>query len=188
MNPVYSQDHYWRDLIDRPQAEARLALQDSRFPSQLKLEEYFLGETSGWGLFRDRKGQIKQQFMVLATGHWQAHQFELHEAFYYSDGQTQQRTWHITPTTSQQYTGRAADIIGQAQGQIEAATCLWRYQLDVPFAGRNIRLNFKDYLHLMPNGCLLGHAKVSKFGFQVGEVVLCFQKLPHQIFRPKDRL
>ena len=121
----------------------------------------------------------------LRKSSWQTQHFELHEDFYYHTGETQTRTWQITPTAPQQYSGTAGDIVGQAQGKIEATTCLWRYQLNLPFAGRNIRLNFKDYLHLMPNGCLLGHAKVSKFGFVVGEVVLCFQKLPHQLFRPE---
>lgn len=179
MNPVSSQDPCWQPLW----AARDLALQASHFPTQLKLEEYFLGETSGWGLFRDRKGQVKQQFRVLALGSWQGTQFQLHEDFFYSNGDQQSRTWWITPTDEQHYVGTAADIVGQAEGVIAASTCLWRYQLALPFAGKTLQLSFKDYLHLMPNGCLLGHAKVSKFGFVVGEVVLCFQKLPHQLFQ-----
>jgi hypothetical protein len=148
----------------------------SAFSGQLRLEEYFLDETTGWGLFRDRFGRLKQEFKVHAHGSWQNDQFHLHEYFIYRDGSEGERIWRITPQGQKNYIGTAEDIIGQAQGEVQGTSCRWQYKLLVPINERRLTLNFDDYLQLMPDGCLLGHAKVSKFGFYMGDVVLSFQK------------
>jgi hypothetical protein len=185
------------------------------FPDQLRLEEYFLGETTGWGMFRDRYGKLKQEFRVHALGEWRDGCLYLHERFIYRDDATQQdevqesaslqisrnevqkgtsqpeyqhkqqqeRTWRITPLGDGRYTGSAEDVVGEAQGEIVGTTCSWQYKLIVPVGKREIILKFDDCLQLMPDGCLLGHAKVSKLGFHIGDVVLCFHKRPYDFFR-----
>ncbi len=204
--------------------QSQLTASELMFPEQLRLEEYFLGETTGWGMFRDRYGNLKQEFRVHALGEWQDGCLYLHERFIYRDDATaneaqhneaqhneeqestslkisrseaqkgasqqehqgkqqQERTWRITPLGGGRYTGSAEDIVGEAQGEIVGTTCSWQYKLIVPVGKREIILKFDDCLQLMPDGCLLGHAKVSKLGFHIGDVVLCFHKRPYDFFR-----
>lgn len=186
--------------------QSQLTAMELIFPDQLRLEEYFLGETTGWGMFRDRYGNLKQEFRVHALGEWQDGCLHLHERFIYRDDATanetqqneaqnvasqqetqgkqqQERTWRITPLGDGRYTGSAEDIVGEAQGEIVGTTCSWQYKLIVPVGKREIILKFDDCLQLMPDGCLLGHAKVSKLGFHIGDVVLCFHKRPYDFFR-----
>lgn len=195
--------------------QPQLTATELMFPDQLRLEEYFLGETTGWGMFRDRYGKLKQEFRVHALGEWQDGCLYLHERFIYRDDATQQdevqesaslqisrnevqkgtsqpeyqhkqqqeRTWRITPLGDGRYTGSAEDVVGEAQGEIVGTTCSWQYKLIVPVGKREIILKFDDCLQLMPDGCLLGHAKVSKLGFHIGDVVLCFHKHPYDFFR-----
>lgn len=157
-------------------------LMSAEFPDRLRLEDYFLGETTGWGMFRDRYGNLRQEFRVLATGVWRGDHLALHEEFIYRDGSHQQRTWRITPTGEGQYQGSAEDIVGLASGLISGQSCSWQYRLKVITGNREVVLKFDDCLHLMPNGCLLGHARVSKLGFHIGDVMLCFQRMPHHLF------
>lgn len=199
--------------------QPQLTATEAVFPDQLHLEEYFLGETIGWGMFRDRYGNLKQEFRVHALGEWRDGSLYLHERFIYRDGaqkkrdhhntakqneprqnaqnealkgqaqlerqpkQQQERTWCITPLGDGCYIGSAEDIVGEAQGQIIGTTCSWQYKLIVPVGQREMILKFDDCMQLMPDGCLLGHAKVSKLGFHIGDVVLCFHKRAYDFFR-----
>ena len=53
---------------------------------KLVLEEYFLGKTRAWGIFEDRFGKVKRQFVVDIEGTWDGHTLILDENFSYSDG------------------------------------------------------------------------------------------------------
>lgn len=180
--PVSSSSAMTGEHSQEPEGDWQSTLTRSAFPEQFRLEDYFLGETIGWGTFRDRYGNLKQEFRVLATGVWRGDHLNLHEDFFYSDGQQQQRTWRIRPLGQGRYEGSAEDIDGLASGTVTARSCQWQYRLKVMVGQREIILKFDDLLHLMPNGCLLGHARVSKFGFHIGDVVLSFQRMPHHLF------
>ena len=52
------------------------------------LEAYFAGETRAWGIFEDRFGNLRRQFVVDITGTWNGQELVLDERFAYSDGET----------------------------------------------------------------------------------------------------
>ncbi|MEM6492646.1 MAG: DUF3833 family protein, partial [Pseudomonadota bacterium] len=44
---------------------------------ELRLEEYFAGESRAWGVFEDRFGTLKRQFTVDIVGEWDGEQLVL---------------------------------------------------------------------------------------------------------------
>lgn len=151
---------------------------------RLRVEEYFLGKTRGWGIFEDRFGNLRRQFVVDIEGSWQrdglGDVFVMQEQFAYSDGATETRTWRIRKTGEDRYAGTADDVVGTAQGQAAGNALNWRYQLDLKVGDSTWRVKFDDWMFLQPDGILMNRARVSKWGIAVGEVTLMFQRWPRQ--------
>jgi hypothetical protein len=144
---------------------------------RLDLRTYFNGDLIAHGLFTDRSGAVKRRFTVRMKAHWQGDEGVLEEDFLYSDGQTERRVWHLTRLPDGRYSGRAADVIGSADGESAGNALRWRYTLNLPVDGRSYEVQFDDWMFLMDEGTLLNRAVMSKFGWRLGDVTLAFRKL-----------
>lgn len=142
----------------------------------LILEEYFAGKTRAWGLFEDRFGDIRRQFVVDIVGTWDGERLVLEEDFVYADGEIDRRVWRIRKIDDHHYEGTADDVVGTAKGIRYGNALNWRYQLDLPVKGRTWRVTFDDWMLLQPDGVLMNRARVTKWGLEIGQVTLTFQK------------
>ncbi|MDH3239635.1 MAG: DUF3833 domain-containing protein [Alphaproteobacteria bacterium] len=142
----------------------------------LVIEEYFAGETRAWGLFEDRFGRLRRQFTVDITGTWDGNELVLDERFLYSDGETDRRVWKIRKAGPHTYEGRADDVVGVANGEAYGNVLNWSYAMDLKVGDGTMRVRFNDWMFLQPSGVLLNRARVSKLGFEIGEVTLAFVK------------
>ena len=142
----------------------------------LVLEEYFEGKTRAWGIFEDRFGNLRRQFVVDITGDWDGRTLTLDERFEYADGERDQRIWRIEKTGENTYIGRAADVIGEAQGQTEGSAFSWTYEMELPIQGRDVKVRFDDWMFLQSDGVMVNRAHVTKFGIELGTVTLFFQR------------
>lgn len=140
------------------------------------LFDYFEGKTRAWGIFQGRDGTLKRQFVVDIQGTVEDDQLTLTEDFDYADGERSQRIWRITRIAPDQFVGRADDVVGEATGQSSGSALNWRYSLRLPYGDSSVEVRFDDWMFLQPDGVLLNRARVSKFGFTVGEVTLAFRK------------
>ncbi len=142
----------------------------------LRIEEYFLGKTRAWGIFEDRFGRLRRQFTVSIHGRIKDGELVLDEHFEYADGERDRRIWRIRKTGEHAYEGRAADVIGVAKGEAYGNALNWRYDMDLPVGGRKIRVTFNDWMFLQPSDVLVNRARVTKFGIEIGQVTLFFNK------------
>ena len=142
----------------------------------LLIEDYFQGSTKAWGIFEDRFGTLRRQFVVEITGTWDGTVLQLDERFQYSDGETDRRVWRIRKTDDHTYEGEADDVIGKAKGEAYGNALNWRYDMDLKVGDGTVRVQFDDWMFLQPSNVLINRAKVSKFGIEVGSVTLAFIK------------
>lgn len=142
----------------------------------LDLRRYFDGTVDAWGVFTDRSGKVVRRFTVVMDCKWQGEQGVLDEAFTYSDGTKERRVWRITHQGNGRYTGRADDVVGEAQGQARGNALRWRYTLALPVDGRTWHVDFDDWMFQMSDRVMLNRATMSKFGITLGEVTLSFTK------------
>lgn len=141
----------------------------------LKIEEYFAGRTTAWGLFEDRFGTLRRSFTVTIDGAWDGRELTLDERFLYSDGETDRRVWRITKTAEGRYEGRADDVIGTAEGQSAGNALNWTYELMMKVGDDRWRVRFDDWMWLQPGGVLMNRAHVYRWGLWIGTVSLFFQ-------------
>jgi len=142
----------------------------------LDLATYFNGPLQAHGVFTDRSGKVVRRFTVDLVGRWNGNEGVLEEDFHYSDGQTQRRVWHLTRGTDGRYTGRADDVVGNAEGQARGNALNWRYTLALPVDGKVWNVAFDDWMWLVDDKVMLNKARMSKFGIDLGEVTLSFHK------------
>lgn len=144
---------------------------------ELRIEDYFAGQTRAWGIFEDRFGNLRRQFVVDIQGRWDGEALVLDERFRYSDGETDRRVWTIRKIDEHRYEGRADDVIGTATGESYGNALNWRYDMDLKVGEGTLRVHFNDWMFLQSSGVLVNRARVSKFGIAIGEVTLFFQKV-----------
>ncbi len=147
---------------------------------RLLIEDYLAGNTRAWGLFEDRFGNLRREFVVDIQGTWDGETLTLVEDFVYADGETQQRIWTIKKLDDNRYSGTAADVIGEAEGISYGNALNWRYTLALPIGDSVWNVRFDDWMFLQPDNVLVNRARVTKFGFELGEVTIFFRKMPDQ--------
>ncbi|MBE9396152.1 DUF3833 family protein [Pontibacterium sp. N1Y112] len=143
---------------------------------EFDLFSYFQGETRAWGLFEDRFGVVRRQFVVQIVGEIKAGELTLTEDFAYAGGITEQRIWRIRRTGDCDFRGLSEDIFDQAVGHRDGNTLYWRYTMKIHIGGQWWRVKFDDRMYMLPEQTLVNRARVSKLGITLGTVSLFFKK------------
>ena len=91
-------------------------------------------------------------------------------------GRTERRVWRLVDEGGGRWSGRADDVVGTAQGMTAGNAFNWRYTLRLPVDGREIEVQFDDWMYLIDERVVLNKAAMSKFGIFLGEVTLAFTR------------
>ncbi|MEN0105479.1 MAG: DUF3833 domain-containing protein [Pseudomonas sp.] len=143
---------------------------------QLDLPVFFSQPVQAWGIFENRSGEVVKRFKVDITSHREGERLILDERFLYSDGTRQQRVWNLVPTGDGRWKGTAADVIGEADGEIAGNALRWRYQLKLDVDGTTWDVDFDDWMYLMDEDTLINRSSMSKLGVELGQVTLFFRR------------
>lgn len=144
----------------------------------LDLVRFFSQPVEAWGIFQKRSGEVAKRFHVQIASRREGEQLILDEHFLYSDGSRQQRTWTLTPGASGRWTGRAADVVGEAYGEVAGNALRWRYQMKLPVDGSTWEVSLDDWMYLMDEDTLINRSSMSKLGVELGQVTLFFRRQP----------
>ena len=147
------------------------------------MSTYFDGPLEAWGTFQNRRGEVVRRFHVTMEGRWDGDTGTLEEHFTFDDGTTQQRTWTFRRLDEHRYSGTAADVVGEAEGEAYGNALRWRYVLQLPVDDKVYNVTFDDWMYLMDDQVMLNQSVMKKFGVRLGEVTLWFRKLPEDTAR-----
>ena len=142
----------------------------------LDLQQYFNGTLDATGMFQSRSGTLLKRFKVVMNCRWEGDVGTLDEDFSYSDGTRQRRVWTLRKVAADRYIGTAPDVIGEAVGIVAGNALRWNYVLNLPVDNKTYAVDFEDWMFLIDANVMLNRAKMSKFGFALGEVTLSFSK------------
>lgn len=142
----------------------------------LNLEEFFDGRVLAQGQFQDVFGTVRRRFDVEVNGTWDGQTLTLVEDFVYEDKSTEQRIWTLRKTGPETWEGTAPGVIGQASGEERGDTFNWRYTIDLPVPDGTLRVTFNDWMWLVSENRVLNRAYMKKFGVDIGEVIISFEK------------
>lgn len=144
---------------------------------ELDIKEFFSGQLLASGIVKNSSGEVIRYFKAELTGEWQGDRGTLSEIFYFNDDKVEYRTWKLELKQNNRFTGTAGDVIGEAMGQQKGNAIFMTYTLQVPFRGDTINLNVDDRMFLVSPDTLISESFLSKFGLDVGEVVLTIRKI-----------
>lgn len=143
---------------------------------KLDLEKFFIGKTDAWGIFQKRSGEVVKRFHVEIEGKKVGEELILDEHFTYSDGSKQQRIWRLKKNAQGNWNGQADDVKGIANGELAGNAFKWQYVLILPVDGTSYEMHMDDWMYLVDDNTLVNRTKMSKFGFEVGEVSIFFRR------------
>jgi len=137
---------------------------------------YFDGNVKAWGMVQDYSDKQTRRFEVEIVGTVQGNQLTLVEDFLFDDGEVDQRIWVITRLENNRYEGKADDIIGVATGQEQGNALQWQYDFELKMDDDTITVAFDDWLYRQDDRHVFNLTKIKKFGVEVGNITLFFQK------------
>ena len=142
------------------------------------LDRYFDGDVTAWGIVQDYTTKLSRRFCVNIVGSWQGSQGQLHETFYYQDGEQQTRIWSLTKQEDGSISGTADDVIGQAKGAENGTAFNWQYTLRVPVGDTSYDLAVDDWMFKLDENRIMNRSYMKKLGITVAEISIFFDKTP----------
>ncbi len=143
---------------------------------QFDLFQYFEGDVTAWGMVQDYSGKQTRRFSVQIKGTVTGEQLVLTEDFVFDDGEQAQRIWTIKHLGDGRYEGEADDIIGVARGTAVGNALRWQYDFEIEVDGSTYDVAFDDWLYRQDDRHLFNLTKIKKFGIEVGQITLFFQR------------
>jgi hypothetical protein len=123
-------------------------------------EVFFTGELTARGVVKDRSG--------VGT---------LDEEFRFDDGEVQARVWTLTPSDDgNSYHANAGDVAEPGTMRWSGNAIHMNYVLRVAYGDGTLDVRMDDWMYLVTPDTLINQTTMSKWGFDVGEIVLVIQK------------
>ena len=143
---------------------------------EFNLKTYFSGDITAWGIVQDYSKAVVRRFCVDIVGTWNGNEGQLHETFYYNDGEQQIRVWDLQIGANGKVTGGAGDVIGEASGSANGMSFNWQYSLKVPVGDSEYNLFVDDWMYMLDKNRMMNRSYMSKFGVKVAEISIFFDK------------
>ncbi len=153
------------------------SLEDYRDRSpELVPEQFFQGELSARGVVKDISGEVIRTFDADITASWDENGTgTLDEVFRFDDGEVQTRVWTLTPE-GEGYHATAGDVVEPGTMRWSGNAIHMDYVLSIARDSGTIDVRMDDWMYLVTPDTLINETTMSKWGVDVGEVVLVIQK------------
>ena len=144
---------------------------------QIVAEQFFNGKLLAHGVVKDRDGKVIRYFSASIDASWRDGIGTLDESFVFDDGEQQKRVWTLKPSADNHYIATAGDVIGEGIMKVAGNSVFLDYVLRVPYDGDSIDLRIDDRMYLVSERVLLNESIMTKWGFEVGSLMLVIEKL-----------
>jgi hypothetical protein len=139
-------------------------------------EHFFDGSLTAHGVLKDRSGKVIRSFSADIKAYWEKGVGTLEEDFLFDDGEQDRRVWTLRPTGDGSYTGTAGDVVGDGQLTVAGNSMFLEYVLRIPYGDGTLDLHIDDRMYLVSKTVLINESKMTKFGFEVGELLLVIER------------
>ena len=141
-------------------------------------EQFFSGELIARGVVKDMSGEVIRTFDATISASWDNEGVgTLDEEFHFDDGEVQTRVWTLTPTQSGAgYHANAGDVVEPGIMRWSGNAINMNYVLQVAYGDGTLDLRMDDWMYLITPDTLINETTMSKWGVDVGELVLVIQK------------
>lgn len=138
--------------------------------------QFFNGELSARGVVKDYTGTVIRTFDADISAHWDSNGVgTLDEVFRFDDGEVQTRTWTLTPVDAG-YRAEAGDVTEPGTMRWQGNAIQMNYVLRVPYRDGTLDVRMDDWMYLVTPDTLINQTTMTKWGIEVGEVLLVIQR------------
>lgn len=152
----------------------------------MDMNTYFKEPIEVWGLFQNCREKVVKRFHVSMISEWNDSKGTLDKRFTYSDGSTQGRVRSLVRLGENNYSGTTDDVVGEARGAVYRYVLRWRYTMELAVDDDTYDLQVDDWMNLIDEITVINRSVISKFGVDVGEVILVFIK-PQPVNTTNDK-
>ena len=145
---------------------------------KMDIRNYLNGNLEAHGILQNRSGEVIKSFTVKMIGTWNGNDGRLEEDFIFSDGKKDRRVWEIKLLDDNNFTAKAHDTVGIANGQQYGNAVKMNYVLKVDVDGKKYDISLVDWIYLVDDKTAINVSQMTKFGFRVGTLNISFKKLP----------
>lgn len=139
-------------------------------------QEFFTGELSARGVVRDFSGEVIRTFDADITASWDSDGIgTLDEEFRFDDGEVQTRVWTLTPDNGALHAD-AGDVVEPGTMRWQGNAINLNYVLRVAYGDGTIDVRMDDWMYLVTPDTLINQTTMTKWGVEVGEIVLVISK------------
>lgn len=141
-------------------------------------EQFFTGKLSARGLVKDWSGAVIRTFDADIKASWTEQGVgTLDEVFRFNDGELQTRVWTLTPEPGgDSYRASAGDVTKAGIMRWSGNAIQMNYRLELAYGDGTIEVGMDDWMYLITPDTLINQTTMSKWGLNVGEVILVIQK------------
>ncbi|WP_286221261.1 DUF3833 domain-containing protein [Marinobacter apostichopi] len=138
--------------------------------------QFFTGELSARGVVKDYVGTVIRTFDADISASWDDDGTgTLDEVFRFDDGEVQTRTWTLTPVDDG-YRATAGDVVEPGLMQWRGNAIHMNYVLRLAYGDGTLDVRMDDWMYLVTPDTLINETTLSKWGIDVGEILLVIQK------------
>ncbi len=141
----------------------------------LLLEEFFKGESRAKGSFKAINGATRN-FDVKLFGEFDGKILKLKEDFLFENGEKDTKTWVFEKVTENKYIGTREDVIGNTEVTINGNKAVFTYLVYLDGKNKKMKVRFHDEMILQSPNKLVNKAKVTKWGFEIAQTSVEFEK------------
>ncbi|MCL7942744.1 DUF3833 domain-containing protein [Marinobacter sp. ATCH36] len=139
-------------------------------------QEFFTGELSARGVVKNFSGEVIRTFDADISASWDGNGVgTLDEVFRFDDGEVQTRVWTLTPDNGALHAD-AGDVVEPGTMRWQGNAINMNYVLRVPYDDGTIDVRMDDWMYLITPDTLINQTTMSKWGIEVGEIVLVISK------------
>lgn len=138
--------------------------------------DFFTGELSARGVVKDISGEVIRTFDADISASWNAEGVgTLDEEFRFDDGEVQTRVWTLMPS-DEGYRATAGDVVEPGTMRWQGNAIHMNYVLRVAYGDGTLDVRMDDWMHLVTPDTVINQTTMTKWGIEVGEVVLVIRK------------
>jgi hypothetical protein len=136
------------------------------------------GQLTAHGIIQDRSGKVMRHFNADISASWKEGSGILVEDFVFDNGELQHRVWILSPDSNGGYIGTADDVVGKGKLSFSGNAMFLDYTLRIPYGDGTIDVRVDDRMYLVSPNVLINESRMSKFGFNVGKIILTIVRQP----------
>ena len=121
--------------------------------------------------------KVIRYFTADIKAYWNDGVGTLEEDFVFDDGEEQRRVWTLMPDGDNRYRGTANDVIGESAVEVSGNSMFLKYMLRIPYGDGSLDITIDDRMYLVSPNTLINESSMSKFGINVGTLLLVIQRL-----------